>query len=39
MIDGLGGQLYGSDKRNPFFMVLTGEGIAILIIIVLAIAK
>jgi len=39
LIDGLGGQLYDSDKRNPFYIVITSEGIAVVLIVALALAK
>ena len=35
LIDGVGGQIYGYDKRNPFFMILASECFAILLILVL----
>ena len=39
LIDGLGGQIYDIDKRNPFFIVMTSESLVILMIIVLALSK
>ena len=39
LIDGLGGQIYKSDKRNPFFIVLASEIIAIMLLVGLALAK
>ena len=39
LIDGLGGEIYKNDKRNPFFIVLSTESFAILLIIVLALFK
>lgn len=39
LIDGLGGEIYKSDKRNPFFIVLTSEGILLVLIIGLAMLK
>lgn len=38
-MDGLGGQIYRSDTKNPFYIVLTSEGIMIVMIIALALAR
>jgi len=39
MIDALGGHIYETDKRSPFFIVLTSEGLTILLIIGLALSR
>ena len=39
VIDGLGGPLYDSCKRNPFFIVISGEALVLLVIFGLRLAK
>ena len=39
LIDGLGGHIYDINKRNPFFIIITSEGLTILLCIGLALAK
>ena len=39
LIDGVGGHIYDLDKRNPFYIVISSEGLTIVLCIVLAIAK
>ena len=39
LIQGVGGHIYDSDKRNPFYMCIAGECIMILVIVSLAVCK
>ena len=39
LIDGVGGHVYDLDKRNPFWMVISSEGLVIILTIGLALAK
>lgn len=39
LIDGLGGHIYESDKRNPYYIVISIECFLIVVMVVLAILR